>query len=224
MTKLNQKTETCEFCQELAGYAGSRFRRIYGETLVSRTVIESTTFVVWPTIGQLLPKSILILPRHHVERFADLGTAQLNEFLEIVERVWENSGEPDNYLLFEHGARACSGTGCGIYHCHVHFVPIPASLSASSLFPFAHHRHKSLLASWSFHATGDNYIVLRDTLGETASIDQEMMSSHNVGSQYLRRKLAEVFEIPRPWDWREYKSPENDLLDAYTELRFADVS
>ncbi|UUO07861.1 hypothetical protein M4951_05990 [Blastopirellula sp. J2-11] len=220
----NTPTVACEFCDELSGASDSRFQRIYGQDLLDRTVFESDSLVAWPTIGQLFPKSILILPRRHVERFADLGSVELDEFSSIAERVRAGCGTPGNYLLFEHGARAFSGTGCGIYHCHVHFVPVPDSLSVASLFPFAYHSHDSLLDAWSFHEKGNNYIVLRDTFGEIASIGQEVMSMHNIGSQYVRRKLVEIFGVQRPWDWREYESPEQDLLSAYRELRFADVS
>lgn len=221
---LNINSESCEFCGELSGALDSRFRRIYGPEILDRTALDSGSLIAWPTIGQLFPNSFLILPRRHIERFADLNSVELDDFSAVVERLWHGCGAPEHHLLFEHGARACSGAGCGIYHCHVHFVPLPGSLSAPLLFPFTHHSHESLLDAWAFHRDGGNYIVLRDTLGKISSIGEQSLSTHNIGSQYVRRKLAEIFGVQRPWDWREYDSPEHDLLSAYKELRFSDVS
>src|SRR5580693_3870002 len=61
----------CEFCSELFDSPDTRFGNLYGAS-VRRTVLDENGFVALPTIGQLFEASMLVLPKIHVERMADL--------------------------------------------------------------------------------------------------------------------------------------------------------
>src|SRR6516165_3123568 len=116
MTQL----QVCEFCAELRQTGESRFHRIYAGCLDSRVIVRSASFVVFPTIGQLFRGSVLIVPRKHTETLATLDVSRLKELehvLSFVENKVSSMGVP---FVYEHGARLCTSSGCGVYHAHLH--------------------------------------------------------------------------------------------------------
>lgn len=220
MVHLNDLTY-CEFCDELAGVPSSRFANLYRNDLQTRVVLENDEFVAMPTFGQLFAGSLLILPRRHVERFADLMTdemRQVNAFLETLLDFVKS-----NYVLFEHGARCVSGGGCGIYHAHLHVVPVPTYLKIEDMLPSVRVGHPSLLDAWSINCEKEEYIVACDTHGTVASIDQNVIRENGFGSQHMRKLLVRHFSLDKPWDWREYEAPEQDLLQTVADRRPSNV-
>jgi diadenosine tetraphosphate (Ap4A) HIT family hydrolase len=198
----------CEFCSELANPVDSRFKKLYG-SVVSRTVVKDNGFVVMPTIGQLFEASMLVLPEQHIERMADLGKTQIRECIKIVEKVVERLSMFGNPIIFEHGARAVTGGGCGIFHAHFHVVPVPieqtrpriehimpacaVSTPASSLLD-ALHRLKHV----------DEYLLLQDANGQVAFLEVTPTLKPSIPSQFFRQSLVARYELSVPWDWRLY--------------------
>lgn len=168
-----------------------------------------------PTIGQLFAGSLLILPKRHVERFADLTAVEMRQGNAFLEKVlaWVSS----NYVLFEHGARCVSGGGCGIYHAHLHIVPVPTHFSIEEMLPSCQTRHSSLLGAWSINRKKEEYIVACDTLGNVASIDQAVIRDKRFGSQHMRKLLVRHFSLDKPWDWRVHEGTEQDLLQTVAD-------
>ncbi|TWU19510.1 HIT family protein [Allorhodopirellula heiligendammensis] len=220
MVHLNDLTY-CEFCDELAGVLSSRFANLYRNDLQTRVVLENDAFVALPTIGQLFAGSLLILPRRHAERLADLNADEVEQLSAFLQAAF--ASVQSRYVLFEHGARCVSGGGCGIYHAHLHIVPVPTHFKMEDMLPSERLRHPSLLDAWNINRVSEEYIVARDTLGTVASIDQNAIREHGFGSQHMRKLLVRHFSLNRPWDWREYKAPEQDLLQTVAARRPSNV-
>src|SRR5687768_2245990 len=125
----------CDFCREIEGGRETTFRQIYQQVTPSRIVLRSENFVVLPTIGQLFVGSVLILPRRHRETFATLGEAERRELPALLNRVLSGVARFGEPIIFEHGAVSQTGGGCGVYHAHLHVVPLPAPTLPSDLFP-----------------------------------------------------------------------------------------
>ncbi|TWT68816.1 hypothetical protein Pan14r_10630 [Crateriforma conspicua] len=178
----------------------------------SRIVLETDGFVALPTIGQLFSGSMLILPRRHTERFSDLSRFEIGRFDSFARRLFDGVGS--DHVLFEHGARCVSRGGCGIYHAHVHCIPVPSELLLNDMLPFGRQAHDSLSDAWKANRNTDEYIVARDSAGRVASIDEDVIRLHGYGSQHMRRVLVSHFSLPKPWDWRDYEEPERDLIAA----------
>src|SRR4051794_34083134 len=128
--ETHARSTGCELCPALAGAGDHRFARMYAGYARSRIVEESASFVALPTLGQLFPGSMLILPRVHIEPLAAVPEGEwleLEELISRVERPLADRGEP---MLFQHGSTARAAGGCGIHHARVHVVPVPTGLLA----------------------------------------------------------------------------------------------
>jgi len=204
--------QNCEFCLELHDVHRSRFHELYGARAPSRIIARADGLVALPTLGQLFPGSILILPEEHVETMGcvhrDRGAA-LAAFVARLEALVAPSAPA---VVFEHGARCESGGSCGIYHAHLHVVPVPGAVACSDLLPAdALETFPSLQAAWASLGDSAEYLLVRDTAGVVSAHDSTRFP-RRFASQHFRRALTEHFRVDRPWDWRAYTHVEPDLL------------
>ena len=191
---------SCCFCTELSGRSGD-FASIYPEITKGRFVHQTPGFVVFPSLGQLSPGHLLIVPRLHVKSFAALPTALRDEAVQVF--AWAVSAVERQFsapVCFEHGsAEAAESGGCGIVHAHLHVVPaggtnlaLPPSigrgwrrLSGAPALP------PSLLAM-----AAEGYFWWRDPKG--AAFAEPVQ---HAPSQFLRRHVAMLLGADT-WDWR----------------------
>ena len=199
----------CEFCMELGGRPGARFAGIYPQ-LRSRVVAREGGLVALPTLGQLFPGSLLLMPEQHYETCANLPRPLADRMSELVSRLSATSRRFGQPAFFEHGARHDTGGSCGIYHAHLHLVPLPGRLAPGDLFP-AHLSVATDLRSALRSLRGcSQYLLAGNEHGVAYAHVADMATQP--GSQYFRRLLAERFGSTRPWDWRAFKTPEPDVL------------
>jgi len=114
----------CCFCAELAGER-TEVHDVYPQ-LASRLVLETDRFVAMPSLGQLAPGHLLLVPREHVTSFGELDADTRREAQDLYYRLRVGlSRRFSPVVSFEHGSPpGASSGGCGIVHAHVHFVPI----------------------------------------------------------------------------------------------------
>lgn len=209
--------QECEFCQELSGNSNNRFRKIYLDIAETRIVAETSNFVAIPTIGQIFPGSLLLIPRAHIETCAQLNIGlqrELVDFIQTVSFVTKQFGEP---IFFEHGATTCTGGSCGIYHAHLHVVPLPVWVSPDLLFEEHLATAHNLLQVFDNLKDCQHYLLI----GNQDSVVFADVNQLNTkpSSQYFRRRLAEWFRVDRPWNWRETMRPESDLIATISAFR-----
>lgn len=206
----------CCFCAELAGVE-TEFHDLYPD-LSGRIVAQTERFVVLPSLGQLAPGHLLLLPREHVTSFGALNKGARQEAqrlcLHISRMLDERFSTP---VCFEHGSSGNGHAGgCGITHAHVHFVP-------------AQNRRVRTPPSVG---SGWRQLACSAWLDEAAALAAQRVSyllwhppgelplleiASNLQSQYLRRYVAAALGHPR-WDWRRAGSqPElRELLTGAT--------
>ena len=212
----------CEFCDELNGVPTNRFRQIYRDSIASRIVARTANFVAMPTIGQLFKGSLLIIPKRHVETCANLELSEqfeLQEFISSLGRRIAPFGFP---MFFEHGAISTSGGSCGIYHAHVHLVPLPSEIGPRLFFDNAFKSNSELIDAYRSLKGCENYLLMGDA-EETVFAPAAEFSSMPP-SQYFRKRLCEHFQLSRKWNWREACFPENDLIETVRRFQAADVT
>jgi diadenosine tetraphosphate (Ap4A) HIT family hydrolase len=214
----------CDFCNELSGSSENSFNRIYGAHTQSRILFRSDTFAVIPSLGQILEGYLLVLPIKHFKAAGDLPYVHFEELTRICKATGEIlKHQYGPYILFEHGTR-CEGVGgCGIYHAHLHAVPIPPSLdlvdSLKAKFPYKQLRDLTEIRERSEGMPA--YIFYQDTDSRTYLFD-----TPNLVSQYMRRTLAAVLGA-NDWDWRAAGQEErllatlNRLSRPFDNLRFS---
>jgi diadenosine tetraphosphate (Ap4A) HIT family hydrolase len=189
----------CCFCAELAGDQ-TAFHDLYPE-LASRLLIKTSTFVAMPSLGQLSPGHMLLLPRRHLTSFGELNAEGRAEarglYSEIRARLARHF---PSVICFEHGSpRGASVGGCGIVHAHVHFLPlgmktVPRPVSIGDGWRDVSTDWLEVAAAAS--STGGGYLMWH---GPTGSPCLERVN--DVPSQYLRRHVAAAVDHDE-WDWR----------------------
>ncbi|MHB1619469.1 MAG: HIT family protein [Sulfuricella sp.] len=202
----------CEFCAEIDG-ADSRFHDHYSGILDSRVVLEKSGFLVMPSMGQITPGSLMVMPREHVERFADLPVRDRLAAETLIGEIVRAS--PGEIAVFEHGARSCTGGSCGIYHAHIHIIPLADNLCAAHLSEGLCQQDAKLESAWTTLAVVDEYLLLSDGRGRAWTREVKPTERELFPSQYFRRVLAGACGKDNGWDWKTVAQPESELVDSF---------
>lgn len=196
-----QTNLTCCFCAELKGFRNQEFGRLYPE-IRSRVVWRNQSFAIIPSIGQIVPGYLLLVPFQHVCSFGELDVENRKVAEDLIKSLWNllalSFAEP---VVFEHGNRpSAEEGGCGITHAHIHFVPVPSRLKRlpsmeglqwDSLPPSGYIEILGKITS-----DGGAYLFYEDQLG-----DKYASPVNSIPSQFFRRWLAEELHVSN-WDWR----------------------
>jgi len=214
------KTCDCDFCNEIHNQDDNIFSNIYGKlNIKNRIVGENNMFVALPTIGQLFKYSLLILPKQHIESMSRLDRVGIENLADILKRITEKLSTYGKVVAFEHGAHKETGGGCGVYHAHIHIIPLPSELSLSSFFypDSIVKKYDNLNDCYSYLRESSQYLMTINADGSLCAVDTTN-DSHQYSSQFFRKKLVGYYNLNRPWDWREYVTPETDLLETLKDI------
>ena len=191
----------CDFCDEFAGGTRNAFAERYGAELKARSVMETANFRAVPSLGQIVEGYLLIVPDRHFLALADLPDNLFAEFCDLVERV--SARLRDAYgpsVLFENGTRSIATGGCGVYHAHLHLVPLsdgqdPIEALKQEL-PWS---HIESIQDIRRRASGSaSYIYYRDLRSKNYLFQVDRLSS-----QHIRRLLGERTGNAE-WNWRKH--------------------
>ncbi|KCZ71281.1 hypothetical protein ANME2D_02483 [Candidatus Methanoperedens nitroreducens] len=207
--KLDSK---CDFCIELEDFSFSRFSKIYGNT--QRIIFSNEYFNVMPTIGQLFLGSLLILPKEHYYSFAEIPEKRIEELNKIIKHLENKLVRFGKTVLFEHGTSPEIGGGCGIYHAHIHLVPVPSAIPPEFLLGKDITSLQNLESALLLGKQRKEYLLYRhvNNMFFIASPTSKLQSQH------FRKKLVEFFDLKSPWDWREY-GYEKKLIETIDYFR-----
>lgn len=211
----------CEFCAELSG-SPSRFSEVYGPH-TNREVARFGNLSALPTIGQLFKGSLLLVPRSHVESFAQVIDDFEEDLMIALTQLTAKLRVFGNVICFEHGATRHAQAGCGIYHAHFHLVPVPQPASVSLFTSHYDFFAPDLISGLRQLKDSLNYFIVRDSDGTVACLDESSRQSI-LTSQFARRALAQHYKLGNCWDWRQYTRPEKWLLETVQLLGEFDVS
>jgi len=203
-TIIKKNPDDCVFCREHNGSGDTNFAKIYPE-LDNRVLLGSDNLTIFPCIGQLTPKHSLIVTKQHFNTFAQAFNSntsleeEVSTLISEFQKLYVDNSE--KLLIFEHGA-ICSGHGgCGIYHAHIHLVPVVNEVSIASLYDFS---------TQPYHLLSDCYAGIDPTNSyvfagyfDSGLFIEERKSP--LTSQYLRKKLAAQLNVSE-WDWRNFQS------------------
>jgi diadenosine tetraphosphate (Ap4A) HIT family hydrolase len=198
----------CDFCKEFVGDSENSFHKIYARNPDSRVLLRSDEFAVIPSLGQILEGYLLVLPIKHFKALGDPSSLLLEEFAavsECVGKILRDQYGP--YILFEHGTRSEGVGGCGIYHAHLHVVPlaqVPDPVDAlKSTFPYTKLAHPNEIGERS--AGLPSYLFYQDSNARLYLFDTGPLPS-----QYMRKVLADALG-GQDWNWRDAEREERLL-------------
>jgi diadenosine tetraphosphate (Ap4A) HIT family hydrolase len=172
--------------------------------VADRTTVEGETLIVVPSLGQLGPAHLLLIPMRHITGLSALSEDEVLEAQAVIEHLCDRLAPLGHeVIMFEHGHGSGAGLtdGCGIGHAHLHLavvdtatvLPTPPSPNGQ---PW---QRMSVVGShWlTGLPTDTNYLFFA-----TRSNDVPLLlEAEHVPSQFLRRWLAELLHEPQ-WDWR----------------------
>jgi diadenosine tetraphosphate (Ap4A) HIT family hydrolase len=212
----------CDFCNEFSGATENAFSRIYGQGPKSRVLFSDQGLVVIPSLGQIVEGHLLVVPTGHLTALGDLPEAHVEEFETLcgqVRAVLER--EYGSCIFFEHGTRSVSAGGCGVYHAHLHAVPLPAALEPLEFLTSQFLSNELVDLSEIGEMTGGSasYLFYQDS-----RVRSYVFRTDALPSQYMRKLLAERLGS-KDWDWRT-AGRERQLLATLARLsgRFHDLA
>jgi diadenosine tetraphosphate (Ap4A) HIT family hydrolase len=196
-----EKPSECEFCGELAHEEAGRFLQAYSAFRSDRVLLESRSFVIWPSLGALTIGHVLVLPKEHVEAMAHLNRRQRDELAGLLQEATATIAPSGPYAAFEHGACSRKGGGCGIYHGHLHLLPLPAAVPLDDAFTESYEVADDLDGALAaLHGVSD-YLLFQADGGKAGYVNLEGAPTR-FQSQHFRRLLNDRFGFLPDWNWR----------------------
>lgn len=182
-------------------------------------VVETTDYVVVPTIGAIVPNWFLIIPKVFAPTFADWRKQVGREPLELIDAVKSTLGAGPNTVWFEHGSVVTGAPiGCGVDHAHIHLIlnaPFQFERLARevSVAPFAW-RFPQARVAYENAPVDEPYLLLGDAASGRTLVATDVAAA---GSQFFRRAIASIVNRPNEWDYRLHPMLENvrSTLERY---------
>lgn len=200
---------TCDFCNELNGEDNLYWKVAKNYYLPkNRKIYESKNWIIWPTIGAIVPGYVLIVSKIHRlslmscvrEEIVELDHI-LKELRQILESIY---GFP--CIMFEHGSGSGSGNrpSC-INHCHLHVLPFKEDVYNSiDTGKFKIIKLESLDELCKEERQKYPYLLYQNHKGQFF-----IMYANTYVSQYFRQLIAISKGLPDKWDWRHNYFVEN---------------
>lgn len=93
--------------------------------LVNTTLFETESFVIKPAKGMVVPGQMLLIPKQHINGFAELPIKEIEKTKELCEFIEEKLKTEINngVILFEHGSLYNGRHSESIVHAHIHIIP-----------------------------------------------------------------------------------------------------
>jgi ATP adenylyltransferase len=179
--------------------------------LYDRVLLETHGCVVAPTLGSIIPYWLLVIPRAKCLNFrqwqADTG---VNPHQVIADVLTSLGVAPERVIWFEHGSSANGHpVGCGVDHAHIHvIVDAPFSLdefvSSASATSSARWLPCSPATAYASITPAVSYLVAGSASG---AVFAECVDK--VGSQFLRRIVADLAGQPDEWNYKIHPHIDN---------------
>lgn len=191
----------CEFCDELDGGQSNAFTARYRHALASRVWLSSPSFVALPSLGQLAAGHTLIVPRRHVLSIGHLSADTDPELTLFKQRVADAIHRYGRAIWFEHGCvDELTNGGCGIYHAHLHAVPVTEE-PEGVLAKLGEQFRSAKVSGWrdlsSRVVAGSPYLYYETSFGDRYVF--EIPSP--LPSQFMRQLISGNLGH-HLWDWR----------------------
>lgn len=187
-----------------------------------RSVYESESFIVIPTIGEFIKGYLLIIPKEHLMSLAELSIDLRNEFLEVLNDVCymlRLTYPVDDLLVWENGT-GNGGIGKAkdsIVHAHVHVAP--SKLTAQKIMEISgFHLTKISYSDLSLYGN-HSYLLIKGTKNNEWFINDN--PNLYIPRQYVRQLIAEEYGFDGDtWNWRTNPF-HNLLLNTVTDIQDA---
>ncbi|MDP2698698.1 HIT domain-containing protein [Thalassospira sp.] len=164
---------------------------------------ETDNFVVLPSLGSLVDGWILIVPKRPMPNLAGLTEGERRELVTLRQNLTKRLELfSESVFSFEHGGRYGSVVSCSVDQAHLHLVPLPFDLIATSIsetgvdwqqIPEAYKLDETI-------TSGREYLYL-------ANYDTEFVGFPEKNtSQWFRKIIARNLGCANRWDYKKFPS------------------
>lgn len=192
----------CDFCNELNGEDNLYWKVAEKYSLPrNRMIYESKNWVIWPTIGAIVPGYVLIVSKRHRISMMDCDKkeiVELESLLKETRRILESIYRMP-CIMFEHGG-VCgiSNKPSCIDHCHLHVLPIREDIyDKIDVDKFKIIEFKSLNEFYKRIKHSGSYLLYQNHKEQFC-----IMYANTYISQYFRQLIALSEGLPEKWNWR----------------------
>lgn len=199
----------CDFCKELNG-ENNLYWELANKCALprNRMVYEGKNWVIWPSIGAIVPGYLLIISKKHHLSILDCNKDEAIELEYLIKQTRKVLENIYHYpcIAFEHG----SGCGIGnkascIDHCHLHILPLKEDIyNRIDTKKFQVDRIESLNSLLKINTQHSPYLLYQNHEEQFF-----IMHANIYTSQYFRQLIAISEGIPEKWDWRHNFFSEN---------------
>lgn len=216
-----EKHTGCDFCRELNGE-----NNLYWEVAErynlprNRVIYEGKKWVIFPTVGAIVPGYVLIVPKIHHLSLMSCSRDEINELeyllkqtRKILERVYNCP-----CIAFEHGSGdSVNNRPSSVDHCHLHILPLQEDIyNKIDIKEFQLEQIESLKSLLENRWKSSSYLLYQNHEEQFF-----LMHANTYISQYFRKLIALSEGVSEKWDWRTYCFDENirtTLNDVNPEL------
>jgi diadenosine tetraphosphate (Ap4A) HIT family hydrolase len=218
MNKTNFKNG-CVLCHGISTDFSS-MNKTYPDLTDSPVLFKTDNYIVIPDKYPLREGHILVVPKKHVNSFAEFDNKESSEIGFIYDKLQQITNA-DSFLIFEHGTSKLEQVITdpkikSIFHAHLQFIPnlrctyedleaffgvkgvrlldgldTPRSLKEYKQDYVSNSEIVNSIASYLYMKTSDN----------NQFFFPEYLITPKLPSQFLREALSEISDTPE-WDWK----------------------
>jgi diadenosine tetraphosphate (Ap4A) HIT family hydrolase len=209
----------CTFCNEIQKGIKNEFFELYKNDLPNRLIRANDQFFILPSIGQIVEGYLLILPINHMISLRTMDNCNIVNLEIIKDKIKQinytlyNKGT----IFFEHGMVNEQCGGCGIYHAHLHAVPLITDIDITNYI-------ENIIPEINFHCVKNfndiDEIVPKNMsylYYENLNSEKYLTSCKTIPSQIFRKIIANHLNI-ETWKWQDFKY-ELKLIDTYNKFQ-----
>ncbi len=191
----------CSYCAELNSLTEESYFLLLISDLFknkSRYLFESKDFIVFPSVGTLVPGHVLVVPKRHTTAMAYLDKREVSNLKTIIQFLSNILGKiyDKNIICMEHGAvKLTHSTGICVDHAHIHLLPTNLPIIKQIHFKM---NKIGLQELRNLQKMCNEYILV------SQGIENLFFSVvDRIPSQFLRKIFFDAEKLSGDWNWRE---------------------
>lgn len=178
-------------------------------------IYENNFFIVKAAKGMVVPGHLLIIPKEHINGFAELSIEKLNEVKEFVEKISAEIKKymKNNVIFFEHGSLPEGRHPQSIVHAHLHIIPYNLTKKSHEKIINGCKLKKIRTYEEIKDVVHKDYCYFKDEDG-----NMYLSDSIDFPRSIIFRVIAEQEGLEDDYEWREEKNNSRDKLIKTIEL------
>lgn len=199
--KNQNNCKYCSYCAELNSLSEESYFLLFVSEFIknkSRYLFESEDFIVFPSVGALVPGHILVVPKRHTTAMAYLDRIEISNFKNIIRILSGILGKiyDKNVICMEHGAiKLNHSTGICVDHAHIHLLP--TNLPILKLVQLK-------MNKVCLHELNKLQNICNEYILVSQGIENFFYSVvDKIPSQFLRKIVFDEEKLSGNWNWKE---------------------